>query len=324
MRLRIGIDLMGGDHPPDLLFPAISQAIKLLPSHISLLVIATPSVAAHLSSFLSSLPLDSVRRVAFQWCEEVIEMADDPLAAVRLKKKSSLVLGMHALKEKMIDALVSCGNTGALIASAAMTLPLLPGVSHPALLATLPVKTGSIVILDAGGSVLNKADQLVRFAFLGAARQRIMKGIEVPRVGLLNIGVESHKGNAELRQAYESLQQYCNEMKAQGTVPEFYFSGNIEARDIFQGSIDVLVTDGFSGNILLKTVEGVSSYILESFQDALKSIAKASIADDLRKQFDYSTYPGAVVCGVQGVVIKVHGNATAETLLASIFNAAEF
>lgn len=318
--MRIGIDLMGGDHPPELLFPAISQAAQQLPVDISLLIFATPGVADSLSAFLP--PSLKNNKLTFQLCEEVITMVDDPLAAARIKKKSSLVQGIHGLKEKRIDALISAGNTGALIACAAITLPLLPGVSSPSLLAALPTKKGFIALLDAGGSIQKKADQLVRLAFLGAAHQRAIKGIKSPRVALLNIGVEAHKGNNEIRQAYDILQQYDEKAKLEGT-QEFLFVGNIEAREVFNGTIDVLVTDGFSGNILLKTAEGTASFILDSIENSFHT-RSLSLNDEIKTQFDYSSYPGAFVCGVEGIIIKMHGNATAKILLASIYNAIEY
>lgn len=333
MRLRIGIDLMGGDNPPELLFSAILEAAGQLSSDRSLLVIATQPVVFQLSSFLSSsLSAETCARVSFLECEEVITMTDHPLSAVRRKKKSSLVLGMQLLKKKGIDAFVSCGNTGALIACAALTLPLLSGISHPALLAHLPTKKGPAAVLDVGGNVLNKADQLVRFAFLGAAYQRALQGIETPIVGLLNIGVESHKGTSEVSQAYEILKAHCQDAVADRTAPCMYFLGNVEGRDLFTGAVDVLVTDGFTGNVLLKTAEGVSAFIFDSLQDKMQDKMQGKMNDgstrefekefrNLKKQFDYTEYPGAFVCGVDGVVIKVHGNATAESFLASIISA---
>lgn len=315
--MRIGIDLMGGDNPPELLFPAILQTVKEFASHHTLLILATKSVIAPLSSLLSTLFSTPPPSISFQECEDVIMMTDDPLSALRRKKNSSLVVGIHLLKIKSIDALVSCGNTGALIASAALTLSLLPGISHPALLVALPKKNGTVAVLDAGGNLLNTAEDLVHFAFLGAAYQRAVQGIETPTVGLLNVGVESRKGTIEVRQAYEKLKMYCEE----DAVPSLHFAGNIEGRDLFKGTVDVLVTDGFSGNVLLKTAEGVAAFIFESLQDRIQIGSMPDFEKsfaDLKKQFNYAEYPGAIVCGIDGVVVKVHGNANAESLLIGI------
>jgi phosphate acyltransferase len=322
--LHIGIDLMGGDNPPELLFPAVIQAADKLSGNQSMLVMATKPFIAQFSSLLhSSLSADVCKRISFQECEETILMSDDPLSAIRLKKNSSLVKGIRLLKDGEIDAFVTCGNTGALIAGAALFIPLLPGISHPALLVTLPSENGPIALLDAGGNVLNQSGQLVRFAYLGAAYQKAMMGIEMPVVGLLNVGEESRKGTIEVRQAFDILKNH-SETSLQGNV--FSFSGNVEGRDLFKGTVDVLVTDGFTGNVLLKTVEGVSSFIFDVLKNETKGMTTPAFENafnNLEKQFNYAIYPGAFVCGIDGIAVKVHGNATAESLLASIIFAFE-
>jgi len=327
MGLRIGIDLMGGDNPPKTLFPAILESAKRLTSEQSLLVLASEGVIKDLSSLISSsLPAGICARVSFKACEEVIAMTDDPLTAIRRKRNSSLVLGMRLLKKNEIDAFVSCGNTGALIASAALALPLLNGVSHPALLANLPTERGSVAVLDVGGNILNKAQQLARFAFLGAAYQRAVRGLDKPVVGLLNVGVESRKGTEEVRLAYEILSNHENEASDAGVATSFQFAGNIEGRDLFKGHVDVLVTDGFTGNVLLKTAEGVAAFVFDSLEEKLGekfTPAFEKAFSELKSQFNYAEYPGAFVCGIDGVVVKVHGNATADSLLASISIAIE-
>lgn len=306
--MRIGVDLMGGDSSPVALFEAVLFAADKL-SHLSinLVVTATPSVIQEIRSRPQRLPVC----IEFQSVNEVIEMADDPLLAIRRKKDSSLVVGVRLLKKKLIDAFVSSGNTGALIASAALTLPSLPGIQRPALLAMLPTAKGSVAVIDVGGNVACKASHLVQFAQMGAAYQRCFRQVGVPSVGLLNIGIESKKGTSELRQAYELLEKHSQGNKMR-------FAGNVEGREVFQGGIDVLVTDGFTGNVFLKTSEGVSAFILEYLKHA---IAKDAMAD-LKKQFSYDEYPGAVLCGVEGVVIKCHGQSSAKGMLNGILGAA--
>lgn len=252
-------------------------------------------------------------------------MGEDPLIAIRKKRNSSLVVGMKHLKKKFLDAFVSCGNTGALIACATLFLTLLSDISRPALLVRVPTKRGPVAILDVGGIVSCKAHHLVKYAFLGVAYHRAISGVEVPAVGLLNIGVESKKGTVEVRQAYEQLQEHCRDLVAHGLSPQMHFVGNVEGRDVFSGAVDVLVTDGFTGNVLLKTAEGIGAFIFDSLDSAITKdtpLEFLSAFNDLKKQFNYNEYPGAMVCGVDGVVVKVHGNATERALLNSIIDAA--
>lgn len=311
---------MGGDTPPHLLFPAILDAAGHFATSASLLVLATPPVIKTLSASLGKKSKgNKLAQIDFHPVDDVIHMEDDPIWAVRNKKESSLVVGMRLLKKNRIDALVSCGNTGALVAGATTILRLLPHVKRAALLVALPTKKGSLAVLDVGGNVSCKAEHLVQFALLGAAYQSAIARIAVPKVGLLNIGTESKKGTEEVCKAYDILKGHYQNPSA-----ALCFAGNVEGRDVFSGSIDVLVTDGFTGNVLLKTAEGVAAFILENVDEAIgdEDSAKQMLAA-LHKQFNYTEHPGAMICGADGVVIKVHGNATAQALFASILKAAE-
>lgn len=303
--MRIGIDLMGSDRSPYVLYPAVIQASKQLGSAASFVVFASEKVIKKLLSE-ESLPC-----IEFVSAADEISMDDDPVKAIRLKKQSSIVLGIQALKKKKIDAFVSCGNTGALIAAATLFLPKLPGVIRPALLAMLPTEKGSVAVLDVGGRVLCKAKHLTQFAFLGAAFQRAFCGIEQPKVGLLNIGAESKKGTSEVRRAHQLLQD-CGSSSIK-------FVGNVEARDLFAGDVDVLVTDGFTGNVMLKTAEGVAELILKVLKRKARVVAK-----EIGEQFDYKQYPGALLCGIDRLVIKVHGNGLQEAFLSSILAASSY
>lgn len=270
------------------------------------MVFATKAVKKELELF----PLPS--QVAFHEVDEFIAMDDNPLLSVRQKKNSSLVVAMRLLKQKKLDAFVSAGNTGALIAAAALFMPMLPNVKRPALLAVLPTLGGPLTVIDVGGNVTSKASHLVQFAKLGASHHcRITKQANA-RVGLLNIGVESKKGTAELRRAYAALK---SDFEA-GLSPGIDFVGNVEARDVFGGSLDVLVTDGFTGNVLLKTSEGVSSFIFDYIRQHSPEPLKES-ANALQSIFNHAEYPGAIVCGIKGIVVKCHGSATD----ISLFNA---
>jgi len=283
---------MGSDTYPHDLLKGVYQAMETLPEVIWVL-------------FASAAVLQGVQHSRLQCVlsDEIITPEEDPLNAVRRKKKSSLMVAIRALKRKKIGALVTAGSTGALVAASTLSLDRLPHVRRPALVASLPTEKKPVTLLDVGGNVSFKAPLLLQFAHMGAAYHRCMAGIENPRVGLLNIGIESKKGTQEIRAAYALLQAECEG-----------FVGNVEARDVFNGEVDVVVTDGFSGNVFVKAAEGAARFLLKQIQSAVSPEKMAT----LRKQFDYSEYPGAFVCGVDGVVIKCHGNATPTTFFLAL------
>ncbi|MDB6080951.1 MAG: plsX, partial [Chlamydiia bacterium] len=219
---RLGIDLMGGDVKPEFIMDAVIQAASYLPNTQFCLFTSKEYVAAlH-------------ERITYEIVSEVILMEDHPLLSVRKKKDSSLVRGIKALKEKKLDAFISCGNTGALIAASFLHLPLFQSVTKPALLAQFPSRHGPMAVLDVGGNVTAKAELLVEFARVGAAFfcSRFKK--KSAQVALLNIGVESEKGTKELQEAYHLLKGMQKD--------SFTFVGNIEPRDVFTQDVDVLVT----------------------------------------------------------------------------------
>lgn len=312
-RLRIGIDLMGGDSSPAHLYDAVEHAVGCYPE-IDFTVFATQSALDEVLKHRSISPSQSPSSLEFQIISDVISMDDDPIESIRRKKNSSLVVGFKLLKKRYLDGFVSVGNTGALIAGATLLLPLLPGIKRPALLATLPTEKGAVSIIDVGGNVSCKASHLVQFAQMGVAYQQCCRGVEKPRVGLLNIGIESRKGTAEVRQAYELLQELSVNAGLE-------FVGNVEGGEVFRGAADVIVTNGFSGNILLKVSEGVSSFILHKLEKAVKAAVPEQgelILGRLQRQFDYEEYSGAIVCGVDCVVVKCHGGTSAKGFLNGI------
>jgi glycerol-3-phosphate acyltransferase PlsX len=314
--LRIGIDIMGSESSPVILYEAVLQAAQELPN-VTFIVFATQAVADSILD--SSLFTSSPARIILQIASEVIEMSDEPLVAFRQKKNSSLALGLRLLKKKYLDGFVSAGNTGALIAGATLTLPMLPGIRRPALLATLPTQTGEVAVIDVGGNVSSKAHHLVQFALMGAAYQRCYQGLASPKIGLLNIGEESKKGTSAVRLAYQLLEERSNADTS--SEKKLNFIGNVEGREIFQGKVDVLVTDGFTGNILLKSSEGVSSFLIEQLKYAFKDVPKEyceSVLGYLRYNFDYQEYGGAIICGVDCVAIKCHGKSSVKGLLNGI------
>ena len=299
---KIGIDLMGSDNAPDLLLSAVNSLASELPPSIELVVVGDPKYA-------------SKTHLRFQAASEIIEMHEDPLLAIRRKRDASLCVGLRMLKEGAIDAFVSAGNTGALVSSAKVTLSTLPGILRPALLALMPTKHSTLAVLDVGANVQCKAEHLIQFALMGAAYQKA-RGIEKPSIGLLNIGSESIKGTSELRLAWQQLKELSDR------APDlFQFAGNVEGKTVFDGHIDVLITDGFTGNIFLKTAEGVASLVLDRLSENLSKDLWEKMRgelSDLRRHLHYAEYPGALLCGVKGIVIKCHGYSTPKAFANAI------
>lgn len=297
--LRIAVDLMGGDLHPEELLHAIVDTAPLLSPKDSLILICTPEIAekcAHLPAKILIAP-------------QVIEPEDAPLEAIRKKQNSTMVKGVKLLAEKQADAFISLGNTGALFAAASIHLKKLPNIHRPGLLTILPTQSTPLAVIDVGGRTTANAEQLLHSAQMGTMAIRALFGIPLPRVGLLNIGEESRKGTVELKAAYQKLQERSGR--------DWIFTGNIEGRDVFRGHIDVLVTDGFTGNILLKVAEGISQFVLDEVSPSLPPEKLMH----LKRRLDYREYPGAILCGVDGLVIKCHGNTGSDGLKKAILEA---
>ena len=298
-RFRIGVDIMGCDAAPEDLYRAILQLTEEnFPAEIVFFVSEEVSGEMGKSLHIVKSPF-------------VIRMEDDPILAVRRKKDSSLCQGLRYLKEKKIDAFVSAGNTGALLLAAKTTLKTIKGIDRPVLLALLPTKKKEVAVLDVGADLSLKPEHILQFAAMGIGYQK-SRCIENPTVALLNIGTEAKKGTPNLREAYIKL-EVMNRDKTT-------FIGNVEGKEVFQGHVDVLVTDGFTGNIFLKTAEGVAAFILEELglsKETSFSHLKHELAN-LRSRLHHAEYPGAILCGVNGVVVKCHGDSTPETFLKGI------
>ncbi len=297
---RIGIDLMGCDTAPEDIYRAVLQLLEDgFPGQI--IFFASAEISGELDPSLHIVK-----------CSQVIQMNDDPLSAVRRKKDSTLCQGLRFLKDNKIDAFVSAGNTGALLLAATTTLKTLKGIDRPALLALLPTKKKQIAVLDVGANLSLKSEHILQFAAMGIAYQK-SRGIANPTVGLLNIGTEAIKGTPQLREAYIKLDAMNRD--------EQFFAGNVEGKDVFQGHIDVLVTDGFTGNVFLKTAEGIAAFILEELEMTSRETSFSHLKHELaslRSRLHYAEYPGAILCGVNGVVVKCHGDSSPETFIHGI------
>lgn len=289
-QLKIGVDLMGNDNAPQILLSALKGIT--LPEGVRLLIIGSPELGKETSPF------------EFHPTTEVIEMDEHPLFALRRKKNASIPTGMRLLKEGKIDAFVSAGNTGALVSSAKMILGRLAGILRPALLTLMPTKKNPVAVLDVGANVEAKAAHLTQYALIGSAFQKT-RGVKSPKVGLLNIGSEPLKGTSQLRIAYHELQKD----------ERVHFLGNIEGKTVFDGDVDVLVTDGFTGNVFLKTAEGIASLILDKIAAGPKEIKNF-------QSLHYAEYPGAILAGIQGIVIKCHGYSSPKGFTNAVLGAA--
>lgn len=300
---QIGVDLLGSDLPPNDLLKAILDFSKELGSKVQLVLFGTAAL------------FDRKRapdHISFHVVSEVITNEDAPLTAIKRKKDSSICQGIKMLKEGHLQAFISAGNTGALLACAKLQLPSLHANLRPALLTLFPTKERDIAVLDVGANTSYKAEHLLQFAAMGVAYQK-SRGIKVPAIGLLNIGSEAKKGTPELQEAYDKLLAKSKKSSS------FAFAGNIEGRDVFHEKIDILVTDGFTGNVFLKTAEGIAAMILEELEASPQM--KSGLAG-IKQRLLYSEYPGALLCGVDGIVIKCHGGSTPQSFISSITTAA--
>lgn len=305
---------MGADSPPHVLFEGVVFAAQDLHPDDQLLVYGTCSA-------FESLQRQDYPKEQILWieAEEAVEMADPPLLAVRRKRRSSMAIGIKHLASSNLDAFVCAGNTGALIACATLGLPLLPGVERLGLLATLPTKTGSVAVVDVGANVHWQVRDLLHYARMGILYQKSFDPKREVRVGLLNIGVEEEKGTRDMRDAFREIQAL--EGKSAGKEGSFTFLGNVEGRQVFEGEVNVLVTNGFTGNIFLKTVEGVSSFLLDWIRQTLAQVPSEHMErplGTLSKFLDYSQYSGALVAGAEALLVKCHGDSGAEALAQGV------
>jgi glycerol-3-phosphate acyltransferase PlsX len=233
----------------------------------------------------------------------VIGMAESPAAALRAKPDSSIAVCVGAVKRGGAGAIVSMGNTGAVVGAATLGLGTLEGVRRPAIAVTLELTGKPVTMLDMGANVAPKSSDLAQYGAMGAIYMQSVLGVAKPRVGLLNIGEEASKGTDLLKEAHVALSESA-----------LSFVGNVESNEIFSSVADVVVTDGFTGNVVLKLMEGFSSFMLQLVLQELKSHGAQWSGEALahvRKNIDYAEYGGALLLGVQGVVIKGHGRSDA-------------
>ncbi|MFZ0979713.1 MAG: phosphate acyltransferase PlsX [Candidatus Acidiferrales bacterium] len=313
--ITIALDAMGGDHAPRAEVEGAILAARELGVRV-LLVGVEDIVRQELARHkLRDLPIEVVN------ANDVITMTDSPSHAFRRKKESSLHVAARLVRDGKAEALVSAGNTGAVMTVARFVLGTLPSVDRPALAAAFPnMKEKVSIILDVGANVDSKPEQIEQFAVMGEIYYRTIWGVKRPRVALLSIGEEEMKGNELTREAGALLKQ-----------TSLNFTGNVEGRDVFRGNVEVVVCDGFIGNIALKISEGVVEHIGGMLKKAIKSSLRSQLGyalskrafDDFRKRTDYSEYGGAPLLGVKGITVIGHGRSNPNAVKNAIRVAAE-
>lgn len=311
--MRIIVDAMGGDNAPIEIVKGACLAAEEFDIDVVLVGIVQEILKCIEQMGLKELP----PRVEVAGASEVIAMDDDPTAAVKSKKDSSMVVALNLLREGKGDAVVSAGNTGALLAGATLTVKRIKGIRRAAMAPVLPNKGSGVVLIDCGANVECTKEYLLQFAFMGYYYARDVLKKENPRVGLLNIGSEEIKGTALQKEAYALLEESKNKIN---------FIGNIEARDALMGEVDVIVTDGFTGNVLLKAVEGTAQFVAGEMKKIFNKNAISKLAagmvksgiDDFKKVFDVSETGGTALLGISKPVIKAHGDSKARAIRGAI------
>jgi glycerol-3-phosphate acyltransferase PlsX len=303
---RIAIDAMGGDVGPAVMIAGAERAYKRRSDLAFILFGDQALIAAELE-----LRPDLARVSEIVHCEDVIAATDKPSQAIRRAKTTSMGRAVAAVKDGEAQAMVSAGNTGALMAMAKLSLRTMPGIDRPALAALLPtLGDNDLVMLDLGANTECEPKNLVQFAVMGAAYARVVLDLERPRVQLLNIGTEELKGTDELKEAAAILRE--------ADYLGMRFDGFIEGDKLSRGDVDVIVTDGFSGNIALKSLEGTARFVTDLLKRAFSSSVRSKIGflisrpatELLRHHLDPNNHNGAVFLGLNGLVVKSHGSAT--------------
>jgi glycerol-3-phosphate acyltransferase PlsX len=313
--MRIAVDAMGGDHAPQVNVDAAIAASREF--GIRSLLVGDPSRLAMLvkESGYRGPDLEIVD------APDVITMDDPATAAVRRKRKSSIRVAADCVRDGRAQGLVSAGHTGAAIVSAKMVIGTIEGVDRPALAAVLPNLSGHCLLLDVGANPDAKTQHFKEFAVMGSIYAQLVFGKESPSIGLMSIGEEDTKGTDRTKEAFKTLKE-----------TGLNFIGNVEGRDVFDGKVDVIVTDGFTGNVILKVSEALGEMVEKLLREEIKRTLQASVGfllsrsafRSFKQRLDYSEYGGAPMLGVKGCVIICHGRSSAKAIKNAIRFAAEF
>ncbi len=312
--MKIILDAMGGDLAPASYISGAFRAAKELSAEVILVGQGEVLLEKMKELGYSDLP----KGVEIANADDVVTMEDDPSTVIHTRKNSSMVLGLKMLADGVGDAFISAGNTGALLSAATLLVKRIKGIRRAAFGPTVPTKSGNAVIIDAGANVECTPEFLMQFGCIGSLFAKKTMGIEKPRVGLLNNGAEESKGDELHKQAYALLKQASE----RGVID---FKGNVEARDVPLGAVDVVVCDGFSGNVLLKSIEGTAmfmgSLMKKMFMKNLFTKIGALLCgkgNDIKKMMDYREIGGTMLLGISKPVIKAHGSSDELAVFSAI------
>ncbi len=306
----IALDAMGGDHGPSVTVAAAKMALNEI-SNIQLVLVGDQ---VQLDTEMEKLGLSNETRIRIQHASEVVTMDEAAVLALKKKKDSSMRVAINLVKENKVQACVSAGNTGALMATSKYVLKTISGISRPAICTILPSMTGHTLMLDLGANLECTPENLHQFAIMGSVLAQSVDGMEKPTVGLLNIGSEAIKGNESIKKASQLIAS-----------SGLNYHGFVEGDDIYKGTVNVVVTDGFVGNVSLKTGEGLAALVNQVLQREFKknlitrlaAIIALPVLRSVAKTLDPRRYNGASLLGLNGIVVKSHGSADT----SSFFNA---
>jgi len=313
--MRIAVDAMGGDHAPQVnVDGAIAAAQEF---GISSLLVGR---SAELTRLLGEAGYRG-SEIEIVEAPDVVSMDEPATAAIRKKRNSSIRVAANCVRDGRAEGLVSAGHTGAAMVSAKMVVGTIEGVDRPALAAILPNLAGHCLLLDVGANPDAKTQHFKEFAVMGSIYAQLLFGKKKPSIGLMSIGEEDSKGTDRTKEAFKTLKE-----------TGLNFIGNVEGRDVFNGSVDVIVTDGFTGNVILKVCEALAEMVEKLLREEIKKTLKASVGfllsrsafRSFKSRLDYSEYGGAPLLGVKGCVIICHGRSSAKAVKNAIRLAAEF
>jgi glycerol-3-phosphate acyltransferase PlsX len=316
-KIRVAVDAMGGDYAPVETVKGAVEAANEQKNLQILLVGQTEAIKTELEKY--DYPQE---RITVVEAPEVIETGESPVAAIQKKRNSSIVVGMKMVRKQEADAFVSAGSTGAVLVGGQVLVGRIKGIERPPLAPLIPTEKGVALLLDCGANVDARSSHLVQFAKMGSVYMEHIVGIKDPKVAIVNIGAEEEKGNALVKETYPLLKACKN----------INFIGNIEARDIPKGDADVIVSEAFVGNVILKLYEGVALTLLSQMKKGMLSSLRGKLGallikpslKQVMKSFDASEHGGAPLLGLNGLVVKCHGNSVAAEIKNSIMQCMQF